>query len=53
MKKNLLFALSIFALTVSGLLVFCENSDSTTKKETIEHQTIQEDSDQSIAELAQ
>lgn len=50
MKKNLLFALSVFALTVSGLLVFCETSE-TTNQETIENQSIQVEDEKAIAEL--
>ncbi len=52
MKKNLLFALSVFALTVSGLLVFCETSE-TTSQETIESNSIQVDDEKAIAELRQ
>ena len=50
MKKNLLFALSVFALTVSGLLVFCETSEST-NQDTIENQSIQLEDDKELAEL--
>ncbi len=52
MKKNLLFALSVFALTVSGLLVFCETSE-TTNQETIDNQSIQVEDEKAIAELRQ
>jgi len=52
MKKNLLFALSVFALTVSGLLVFCETSEKTSQ-DTIENQSIQVEDENAIAELRQ
>ncbi len=52
MKKNLLFALSVFVLTVSGLLVFCETSD-TTNKDKIENQSIQVEDEKALAELRQ
>lgn len=52
MKKNLLFALSVFALTVSGLLVFCETSE-TTNQDSIENQSIQVDDEKTLAELRQ
>ncbi len=52
MKKNLLFALSVFVLTVSGLLVFCETSEKSSQ-DTIENQSIQTEEDQSLAELGQ
>lgn len=32
MKKNLLFALSVFVITIVGLLVFCEASNKPTKE---------------------
>ena len=32
MKKNLFFALSVFLVTIAGLLVFCEASDKQQKK---------------------
>ena len=42
MKKNLLFALSVFVITIVGLLVFCEVSDrphkETLKINKIQHQ---------------
>ncbi len=52
MKKNLLFALSVFALTVSGLLVFCETSENT-NQDTIENQSIQVEDEKALAELRQ
>ena len=52
MKKNLLFALSVFLLTVSGLLVFCETSE-TTNQETLENQSIPVEDEKAIAELRQ
>ena len=39
MKKNLLFALSVFLITIVGLLVFADSSN-TTKKETSEVEII-------------
>ncbi|MBT8304082.1 MAG: hypothetical protein KJP09_06405 [Bacteroidia bacterium] len=51
MKKNLLFALSVFALTVSGLLVFCETSDNKNEDTIENHQSIQVEDEEAIAEL--
>jgi len=52
MKKNLLFALSVFAITISGLLVFCETSENS-EKDIIETQTIQSEDDKTLADLQQ
>lgn len=53
MKKNLLFAISVFLITIVGLLVFSEAStkstEETSKIESLEEQT--EDSDLISANL--
>lgn len=41
MKKNLLFALSVFLITIVGLLVFSEASNKT-KQETSKVESIQQ-----------
>lgn len=52
MKKNLLFPLTVFALTISGLLIFCETSQDTSQ-DTIQNQTIQLEDEKALAELSQ
>lgn len=46
MKKNLLFALSVFLITIVGLLVFSEASNKT-KQETLKVESIQQSSESS------
>ena len=41
MKKNLLFALSVFLITIVGLLVFSEVSNNN-KKETLKVESIEQ-----------
>lgn len=51
MKRNLIFALSVFALTISGLLVFCESEDNS-EKDTIENHVSKVSEEHVIADLS-
>ena len=51
MKRNLLFALSVFALTISGLLVFCESDDNSANQESIETHVTEVSEEHTVAEL--
>lgn len=52
MKKNLLFAISVFAVTVSGLLVFSQSAEDN-NEDRIENQSIQVEDEEAMAELRQ
>jgi len=51
MKKNLLFALSVFVITIVGLLVFCEASNKPSKESLKFNKVQQKDDMKGLASL--
>lgn len=51
MKKNLLFALSVFVITIVGLLVFCEASNKPSKESLKINKVQQKDDMKGLASL--
>ncbi len=51
MKKNLLFALSVFVITIVGLLVFCEASNKPNKETLKINKVQQQDEMKGLASL--